>query len=307
MGDWLSGYLNVLKAPGETSHAVVARVRRLIGQRRVGHAGTLDPAAVGVLPVAVGVATRLAMAPGWDMKMYWADVRFGTATSTDDAEGTVVARGDSSGVDPDRIEWGLEAFVGDVDQQPPAYSAVHVQGARAYERARSGARRGVPLQAPEARRVRIDAIRIVYWMPPVVSLLIQCRSGTYVRALARDLGIRLGCPAHLSALVRLRVGPFAIDDALFVDDLEALSRHQAWERVLWPVDLPVAELGTLVVAGTHERGFRNGQSWPARQLAQGSKGFDDVRVFGQAGDFLGLATARGLGLWRPRVVLGSVA
>jgi tRNA pseudouridine55 synthase len=237
------------------------------------------------------------MAPGWDLKVYWGDVWFGVATTTDDSEGDVVAESNPSRVDLGAIERALGGFVGDIVQEPPAYSAIRVGGRRAYE----GARRG-DLARPPARPARIDAIWVVGWTPPLLSLLIQCRSGTYVRSLARDLGQSVGCPAHLSALVRTRVGPFGLDDALRYDQLEAVAQHGAWNRVLWPTDVAAAQLDVVVTGELEELGFGQGRAWPAREYPTG-----DVRVFSQAGRFLGLASQRGDGMWRPRVVLESAA
>src|SRR6266542_2098490 len=136
--DDLHGYLNVLKPPGWTSHDVVARLRRLSGQKRIGHTGTLDPAAVGVLPIAFGRATRTASSSAWDRKLYWADVCFGSATDTDDATGQVVATSTRASPDRQTVLVALGAFVGDIAQRPPAFSAVHVDGRRAYAEARRG-------------------------------------------------------------------------------------------------------------------------------------------------------------------------
>lgn len=288
------GFLNVLKAPGETSHAVVGWIRRLVGSQRVGHTGTLDPAAVGVLPIAVGVATRLAMAPGWDPKVYWGDVRFGVATTTDDAEGAVVAEADPTGLDLGSIEAVLDGFLGEVYQRPPAYSAVHVEGSRAYDLARSGV-----APAPAPRKVRIDAISVVGWESPVLSLVIQCGSGTYIRALARDLGEEVGCPAHLAALVRLRVGPFTIGDALRYEELEMIASEGAWHTVLWPVDTPLGGQRAIAVGEANAQDFLHGRSWRASAEAEG-----DVRIFGPAGQFLGVASRRDAFV-QPRVVLGE--
>src|SRR5438309_3848819 len=135
MVDDLHGYLNVLKPGGWTSHDIVARLRRLSGQRRIGHTGTLDPAAVGVLPIAFGRATRTASSTAWDRKLYWADIGFGSATDTDDATGRVVATSTNGIPVRETIISALHAFVGDIAQRPPAYSAVHVDGRRAYAEA----------------------------------------------------------------------------------------------------------------------------------------------------------------------------
>lgn len=263
----LTGYLNVLKPPGMTSHDVVARIRRLSGQRRVGHTGTLDPEAVGVLPVALGQATRTVSSPLWDRKVYWADVFFGFSTVTDDADGHVLATGDGKQVELTAIIDRLPGFVGVIEQRPPVYSAVHVApGRRAYQQARQATAGDVQVQIPLGlRSVRVDGIAIVGWRPPVVSLLVQCGSGTYIRSLARDLGSAVGCPAHLAALVRLRVGPFTIAEAVDLRALEAIAEHEAWDRVVWPIDgLGLGADGVLIVPPTRGDDFIQGRSWQRR-------------------------------------------
>jgi tRNA pseudouridine55 synthase len=261
--------------------------------RRIGHAGTLDPAAVGVLPVALGRATRTLSSPEWDVKEYLADVRFGFATATDDAAGNVIATADPSHVDLDAIRRALPSFLGTIRQRPPAYSAVHVGGERAYRQAR----RGLLTEIPE-RSVQVDAIAIVGWRPHVLSLRIQCRSGTYIRSMARDLGTAIGCPAHVSALVRLRVGPFVLRDALGLADLEALEATSAWERVLWPFDVACRHLDAMLVPAARQADVANGRAWPAAVPEPTSSDDQTVRVYEHEGGLLGLATRRN-GLWQP--------
>lgn len=290
-----SGFLNVLKAPGETSHSVVGRIRRLIGQRRVGHAGTLDPAAAGVLPIAVGSATRFTMVTGWNLKIYWADICFGSATDTDDAEGRVIATADVEHIGLSQIEESLGSFLGELVQRPPIYSAVRVDGRRSYRNARSGLAR-----PPKERSVTVDAIRIVGWSAPMLSVLVQCRSGTYIRSLARDLGEILGSAAHLAALVRLRVGPFSIIDALSYEELEAVANRNSWDEILWPSDVPLRGVPALFASEERERDFGHGRFWAVS--TKGTAG--QARVYGHDGEFLGLAD-RIEEQWRPSVVLGS--
>ncbi len=290
----LAGFLNVFKPSGVTSQQVVARVRRLTHQRRVGHLGTLDPSAVGVLPVAIGPATRLASRPVWDVKLYWADVRFGSATDTDDAQGVAVAVGDARALQIGTLEHALGAFVGDISQRPPGYSAVHFAGERAYAVARRG---GEPVLA--ARKVHVDAIQMIGWDPPILSLKVQCGSGTYIRAIARDLGEAVGCPAHLAALVRLRVGPFALHDALSYEELETIAAHGDWGRVLWPEDLVARDRPALALDDDGARRFMSGQARQALGSAEGT-----ARVYDPQGRFLGLAEGAN-DRWQPSIVLKS--
>lgn len=291
-GGPLDGYLNVLKPPAMTSFDVVARVRSITGQRRVGHAGTLDPAAIGVLPIAIGRATPTLGSPVWDRKLYWADVRFGTATDTDDAEGQPVVTGSPAEITADRLTSALSAFVGDIEQRPPAYSAVQVDGQRAYAAARRGSAPDLP-----ARPARVDAIRLTGWDGSVATMLVQCGSGTYIRSIARDLGPVLGCPAHLARLVRLRVGPFTIEDALDLRDLALLAEQGAWERILAPADLVFATLPAVVAADERELSYAQGREWPA------TNGGVDVgratRIYTAGGRYLGLGQRTPLGRWQP--------
>jgi tRNA pseudouridine55 synthase len=211
-----AGLVVVDKPGGMTSHDVVARVRRLAGTRKVGHGGTLDPMATGVLVVGIGRATRLLGHLTLTEKAYDATVRLGATTTTDDAEGEVVAERDPAAVDADDVRAVLTGMVGEVDQVPSAVSAVKVEGRRAYQRVRAGEQVDLP-----ARRVRIDALEVTRWALPEIDLRVRCSSGTYVRAIARDLGAALGVGGHLTALRRTAVGPFTLDDARTLEQLAA--------------------------------------------------------------------------------------
>lgn len=212
-----SGLLVVDKPEGPSSHSLVAQVRRLAGTRRVGHAGTLDPAASGVLVVGVGRGTRLLHFLVGADKEYRATIRLGAATTTDDAGGEVRFTGDASAVASDDVDAAMVALTGDLDQVPSAVSAVKVDGRRAYERVRAGEE--VVLRP---RRVSVAAFDLLEHRRSGqlldLDVHVACSSGTYVRALARDLGRSLGVGGHLTALRRTRVGPFTLDDAVGLDD-----------------------------------------------------------------------------------------
>jgi tRNA pseudouridine55 synthase len=289
----MDGYLNVLKPPGWTSHDVVGRLRRLTGVRRIGHTGTLDPSAIGVLPVALGHATRTVSSPVWSVKEYLADVRFGSATDTDDGEGAVIADGDPEAVDLVAVRSALWGFIGPIHQRPPAYSAVHVGGERAYRRARRGSHGPLP-----ERVVHIDGLSIVRWQPPILTLRMQCGSGTYVRALARDLGAKLGCPAHLGALVRLRVGSFALRDALDLLSLEAIARAGGWEPVIWPVDVACQRLSAIAVPQSCASALKEGRSWTGSNVTPVHTPDELARAYSTAGALVGLARWQNEG-WHP--------
>jgi len=216
--------LVVDKPPGWTSHDVVARARRLCATRKVGHAGTLDPMATGVLVLGVGRATRLlTFLVGCD-KDYAATIRLGQATLTDDAEGDVTASVGAAGVGPDAVAAAVAALTGDLEQVPSAVSAIKVKGERAYHRVRSGEAVELAARPVTVSRFTIGEVRSTQaGGAPVldVDVEVTVSSGTYVRALARDLGDALGCGGHLTALRRTRVGGFGLDSAHPLADLEA--------------------------------------------------------------------------------------
>jgi tRNA pseudouridine55 synthase len=212
-----SGLVVVDKPGGITSHDVVARVRRLSGTRKVGHAGTLDPMATGVLVLGLNRATRLLGHLTLTDKRYAATVRLGVSTTTDDAEGEVVETRSTAALTEADVRSALAAFVGEIDQVPSAVSAIKVAGRRAYARVRDGEEVDLP-----ARRVTVHALDVtgLDLSAATVDVDVQCSSGTYIRAIARDLGVALGVGGHLTALRRTAVGPFAVADAL---TLEALA------------------------------------------------------------------------------------
>ncbi len=214
------------KPVGPTSHDVVARVRRAAGQRRVGHAGTLDPLASGVLVVALGNATRLVEYLTADDKAYRAVIAFGTETSTDDAEGAPTRTADAAHVDGAAIAGAFGAFRGTIEQRPPAFSAISVGG----ERLHALARRGIAVVAP-LRTVTIEAIDLISWDAPRATIDVTCGKGTYVRSIARDLGAAVGSAAHLAGLRRTRSGTFHIDNATPLDALEAALRDGTWQAM----------------------------------------------------------------------------
>jgi tRNA pseudouridine55 synthase len=220
--------LVVDKPMGPTSHDVVNIVRRGTHIRKAGHTGTLDPSASGVLVVLLGGATRLAEYLLESDKEYDAVIRFGRATSTHDAAGTVTASGP---VDFSRLalERALASFEGESMQTPPAYSAVKIEGRKAYELARKG--EAVDL---EPRLIRIYHIALLDWEPPQAHIRVRCSRGTYLRSLARDLGERLQSPAHLETLRRLRLGPFSIEQAVSLEELKSRFTPPTWTQIALP-------------------------------------------------------------------------
>ncbi len=247
----LHGFLNIDKSSGMTSHDVVGRVRRLAGQKRVGHGGTLDPAATGVLPVALGDATRLLEFLVEGRKRYRALIKLGVVTTTDDAEGAVVAEQPVPEIAEADLLATLATFVGAIQQIPPMYSAIQVGGRRLYDLAREGTT--IEL-AP--RTVEIDQLTLLGWESPLLSLDVTCGKGTYIRAIARDLGAALGCGAHLQALRRTAVGPLTSETGVSLDALAA-DPALLVERLL-PPESAVAHLPRVDLDLDAARLVRNG-------------------------------------------------
>src|SRR5919204_2226954 len=245
-----AGLLLIDKPERWTSHDVVAFLRPILGTRRVGHAGTLDPLASGLLVIVYGHATKLADVLHRSRKTYLADVALGAETTTDDREGAVTLTAAVPEIDDAFLRRTLAAFVGRHDQTPPAYSALHVEGRRAYQLARRG-----EAVALAARPVEIDALDLVAREPALLRVQVSCSAGTYIRALARDIGRALGTRAHLGALRRLCVGPFSVDDAFAPSRIREMSASGLADRVI-PEDaargLLARERADLAPPGAHD-------------------------------------------------------
>jgi tRNA pseudouridine55 synthase len=276
----ISGILPVDKPAGWTSHDIVARVRRLAGQKQVGHAGTLDPLATGVLLLVLGDATRLSSYLMECSKTYCAEVALGVSTTTDDAEAPILEQRDVSHLGRDEVEACLPAFVGELKQLPPAYAAVRHGGQKLY----ALARQGVTVQ-PEPRTVVVHAIDLVAWRSPRVRLRIHCGSGTYIRSLARDIGAALGVGGYLHALRRTRSGSFSTAQC---STMEALSRADSLIPCLQPLDRAVLDLPAILLSEDQARRIRTGGPLPLGAPAAGT-----VRLYGPTGTLIGLGSADG--------------
>lgn len=236
-GNPVDGFLAIDKPAGITSHDVVARLRRATRQKRIGHAGTLDPAATGVLVLALGQATRLIeYVQDETIKHYEALIRLGVTTTTDDAEGEALAHSPVPALALDTIAATLQQFEGTIMQVPPIYSALHHRGQRLYEIARAGQTVDIP-----ARPVQIDSIAIRSWQSPDLAITVACGKGTYIRSLARDIGQQLGCGGYLAALRRTRVGTFTIEAATPLDQAAAHCEAGHASDLLHPADLAVRD------------------------------------------------------------------
>jgi tRNA pseudouridine55 synthase len=249
----LCGFLNVLKPPGMSSAAVVGRVRRLLGGEKVGHAGTLDPEAAGVLPLMVGKAARLFDYLQDKQKGYIAEVAFGTATDTQDAQGTAIAAATAYPHEA-AVRVALCAFVGESTQVPPMYSALKRDGVRLYDMARQG--REIAL---EARPVTVHALTLLGMTERHGALLhVVCAKGFYVRTLCHDLGQALGCPAHMRFLLRTQSGAFTLDTAHTLEELAQAAEAGSLNGQLLPVDAPLMHLPSAEVPARLEAPFLNG-------------------------------------------------
>ncbi len=292
-----SGILNVDKSLGRTSFDVVALVRRGTGVRRVGHAGTLDPLATGVLLVCLGQAARVSEYLMDLRKTYRATIELGRSTDTYDAEGRTTFTGDTEGVSREALESALVGFRGEIMQTPPEYSAVKVDGQRAYKLARSG--QAVALKPRPASVYRIDLLR---FERPHVEIEVECGKGTYIRSIAHDLGERLGCGGHLAALVRTKVGPFDVESAVGMASLEAACAAGSWRDAVVPMDLGLAHLPSLTLGAVDEQNVRNGRA--VSLDASGGHGVDH-RAYAEDGSLVGIVRYDAeAGVWRPRKVFG---
>lgn len=254
-GKRINGWLVIDKPAGMTSTGVVNRVKRLTDAAKVGHGGTLDPLATGVLPLALGEATKTVMYVMDAPKRYRFTMALGAATTTDDSEGAILESRDARPSD-EEIKALLPAFTGTIRQRPPDFAAVKIQGERAYDIAR----RGDVVDLPE-REVRFDEI-ILIERPDADHAVLEaaCGKGAYIRALVRDLGQRLGCLAHVTALRRLSVGPFSADTALGLDALVEIVENDTLPQVLISVSTALADIPALAVTGPQAMRLRSGHS-----------------------------------------------
>lgn len=288
------GYLIIDKPFGWTSHDVVAKVRGIVGERRVGHGGTLDPAAVGVLPIAVGLATRTVEYLSTASKRYRAEITFGIETDSCDIDGRMVSSRGAVGLVEEDVRWMLGRFLGATLQRPPMHSAVKVGGKKLYAFARQGDSIDV-----EAREVTFHRLDVVTWVFPVLTIDIDCSKGTYVRSLARDLGEALGTGAYLSHLVRTGAGPFTLDDALTLDALPAMIESRGWSGVAFHPDWVLLDRQSVVLSPDLMDRWRNGLEIPGPGRASGP-----VRVYSDSGSWLGIGESLpGSGLIKPRKVI----
>ncbi len=286
------GILLVDKPSGPTSHDIVFEIRKATRERRVGHTGTLDPLASGLLVICIGAATRLSEYLTSHPKRYRARVRLGQVSTTYDADGRLTPLG---GPMPDEKTFAaaLAPFRGTIMQTPPAFSAVKQGGRRAYDMARKG--EPVDLQP---RSVTIDHLELLEWMPPFALLEVGCSAGTYIRSLANDVGKALGCGAHIVGLRRLGTGPFTVEQALSFEKLKAACRDGSWKTHLISPDEALIEWPKLALTQEEAHTLRHGQTIPLTD-----ESLTWARAYDAAGRFFAILRADpDAGLWKPHKV-----
>ena len=279
----MNGFFNIMKPPGMTSAAVVAVMRRLTGEKRVGHAGTLDPEAAGVLPVMTGKAARLFDYLVDKEKEYEAVCAFGSSTDTQDATGTVAETGDRY-PSPETVREKARELVGEIIQRPSMYSAIKVGGKPLYARAR----KGETVEVPE-RKVTVYSIEVTGEEPDHgVRMKIRCGRGTYIRTLCDDLGKKCGCPAHMRSLVRTRSGAFGIDTAITLDEARELAERGELAGKMIPPDGPLAHIPRVDVPVRYRKMTENGTKIPVTGWGEEIPEGVPVRVYLE-GEFWGIA------------------
>jgi tRNA pseudouridine55 synthase len=290
----MDGILNINKPSGPTSFSVVSRVRRLLNERRAGHGGTLDPIASGVLPVFLGHATRVAEYLMEYPKTYRAGVKLGAETDSFDAEGKVISSCDPSSITRGHIEAVLPRFRGDIIQKPPVYSALKHEGQPLYKLAREG--KAVEAEPRPATIYRLD---LVSYESPFLTLDLECSKGTYIRSIAHDIGVALGCGAHLSSLVRTAYGPFNINDAVTLETLEQSVNDGTVASLIQPLDAVLTLWDKITLTDEQVEAVRFGVWLPL----EGQEGKTRLRSYDGAGRLVALlALDDEKNLWRPHKV-----
>lgn len=288
----LCGILNINKPRGMTSHDVVARVRKITGQKKVGHAGTLDPLATGVLLLCLGQATRVAEYLAASDKVYLARLCLGISTDTYDAEGQITSQSEVT-VSHTQVEQALRAFTGIQEQTPPMYSAVKHGGVPLYRLARRG--KVVPRRA---RKVEIHDIQLLTWDPPELEIEVRCSKGTYIRSLVHDFGQRLGCGAHLVSLMRVASGQFRVEDAITLEELEQACARGTVASLLHPLDMAVEPFPAVTVDLATEHRIVSGQRVRLSNVMEGPL----CRAYATDGRLLALLRLDEEGMWQPHKV-----
>jgi len=292
----IDGILNVNKPEGTTSFSVVSLLKFLSHEKRVGHAGTLDPMASGVLPICLGQATRVVEFLTNCNKTYIAQIELGAISDTLDREGIINICSNPVTFKSTQVERALRAFIGTIEQVPPRYSALKHKGEPYYALARKGV-----LLDPKPRTVTIFNIDLMDLDMPVITIKVTCSKGTYIRSLAHDIGQYLGCGAYLRNLTRTQCGTFVIEDALPLSEIKCIFHKGIWEKYLYPVDIPLVDWQTLIIDEIQESTIRNGKSVPVENNQLISEPY--CRAYNKTGKLIALLELLpGEKMWHPKKV-----
>ncbi len=288
-----NGLLNINKPAGITSHDVVDRVRRVLGQKRVGHAGTLDPAATGILLVCAGQATRLVeyLVPG--TKTYQGAIVLGRSTNTYDREGETTGEADTRHLERELVEDAMAGFIGEIEQVPPAYSAIKRDGIPAYKLARKGKSVDLP-----ARRIRIDSFELVEWECPRLDFRIVCQSGTYVRSVAHDLGAALKTGGYLESLSRTASGSWKIEDSISLEELEDAGAGDRRDELIKPLSGVLPDMPKVTISDQEAGRLGHGQALELE--VDGQPG--TIGAWTSAGRLVAVLVPGGPNRWNPKKV-----
>lgn len=286
----IHGIINVYKEKGFTSHDVVAKLRGIAGQKKIGHTGTLDPDAVGVLPVCLGRATKVCDLLTEKDKTYEALLLLGVETDTQDTSGEVLSRGETEHLTEEQVKEAILSFVGDYDQIPPMYSALKVNGKKLYELAREG-----KTVERKSRRVQIHEIRIIEVNLPRVRMEVTCSKGTYIRTLCHDVGTKLGCGGCMEELIRTKVSCFELAESYKLSELEEMKQAGNLEEAVMPIDALFSQYSKITVRSKWEKLAYNGNALYAKAVKRdaadcGRKLLDGeyLRLYDEEGHFLAI-------------------
>lgn len=281
----INGVLNIYKEKGFTSHDVVAKLRGIVKQKKIGHTGTLDPDAEGVLPVCLGKATKLCDMLTDKSKVYEAVLLLGKTTDTQDITGTILEEGETKDLTEEQVRACIQKFVGEQDQVPPMYSALKVNGKKLYELAREG----IEVER-KARKITIFEIEILEIDLPRVRMQVHCSKGTYIRTLCHDIGNTLGCGGCMEALLRTKVSRFELIDSLRLEEIAALQQDGRLDSVLIPIDEMFSYLKEIVIDSVQERLIYNGNAFAEQYLGVHPllEDKEQVRVYDTDHQFVGI-------------------
>ena len=281
----IHGIINVYKEKGFTSHDVVAKLRGIVGQKKIGHTGTLDPDATGVLPVCLGKATKLCDLLTDKNKTYEAVLLLGKTTDTQDITGEVLEEKSTEALTEEKVREAIEGFIGDYEQIPPMYSALKVNGKKLYELAREG-----KVIERKARPVKILDIQILEIDLPKVRMEVSCSKGTYIRTLCHDIGEKLGCGGCMESLIRTRVSTFRIEDAKTLDEIETLKQEGKLAELLVPIDAMFPSYPKITVKDDGKAFAKNGNPLDLKMLKEACGQYEEtqVRLYDESGKFIAI-------------------